>query len=164
MGGDNAPVEPVKAAVEAVKEKHNIQVILTGQEDVIKAELQKYQDYPKDRIRVVHASQVIETAEPPVMAIQKKKDSSIVVGLNLVKKTGGRCLRIIRKHRSSSGRRTGDCRQDQRHPETASCPADPDSQRSFPSNRLRRQRRCQTEPSGSVCTDGFHLYGERSGS
>lgn len=86
MGGDNAPVEPVKAAVEAVKEKQNIQVILTGQEDVIQAELQKYPDYPKDRIRVVHASQVIETAEPPVMAIQKKKDSSIVVGLNLVKK------------------------------------------------------------------------------
>ena len=86
MGGDNAPVEPVKAAVEAVKEKQNIQVILTGQEDVIKAELQKYPDYPKDRIRVVHTSQVIETAEPPVMAIQKKKDSSIVVGLNLVKK------------------------------------------------------------------------------
>lgn len=85
MGGDNAPVEPVKAAVEAVKEKQNIQVILTGQEDVIQAELQKYPDYPKDRIRVVHASQVIETAEPPVMAIQKKKDSSIVVGLNLVK-------------------------------------------------------------------------------
>ena len=73
-------------AVEAVKEKQNIQVILTGQEDVIQAELQKYPDYPKDRIRVVHASQVIETAEPPVMAIQKKKDSSIVVGLNLVKK------------------------------------------------------------------------------
>ncbi len=86
MGGDNAPVEPVKAAVEAVKEKQNIQVILTGQEDVIRAELQKYSDYPGDRIRVVHASQVIETAEPPVMAIQKKKDSSIVVGLNLVKK------------------------------------------------------------------------------
>ena len=86
MGGDNAPVEPVKAAVEAVTEKNNIQVILTGQQDVIEAELQKYPDYPKDRIRVVHTSQVIETAEPPVMAIQKKKDSSIVTGLNLVKK------------------------------------------------------------------------------
>lgn len=86
MGGDNAPEEPVKAAVEAVKEKENIQVILTGVQDVIEAELRKYPDYPKDRIRVVHASQVIETAEPPVMAIQKKKDSSIVVGLNLVKK------------------------------------------------------------------------------
>ena len=86
MCGDNAPVEPVKAAVEAVNEKQDIQIILAGQEDVIQAELQKYPDYPKDRIRVVHASQVIETAEPPVMAIQKKKDSSIVVVLNLVKK------------------------------------------------------------------------------
>ena len=57
MGGDNAPEEPVKAAVEAVKEKENIQVILTGVQDVIEAELRKYPDYPKDRIRVVHASQ-----------------------------------------------------------------------------------------------------------
>lgn len=40
---------------------------------MIEAELRKYPDYPKDRIRVVHASQVIETAEPPVMAIQKRK-------------------------------------------------------------------------------------------
>ena len=39
MGGDNAPEEPVKAAVEAVKEKENIQVILTGVQDVIEAEL-----------------------------------------------------------------------------------------------------------------------------
>ena len=78
MGGDLAPVEPVKAAVEAVKERSDIQVILTGKEDVIQAELHKYQDYPKDRIQVVHASEVIETAEPPVFAIRKKKDSSIV--------------------------------------------------------------------------------------
>ena len=85
MGGDLAPVEPVKAAVEAVKERSDIQVILTGKEDVIQAELHKYQDYPKDRIQVVHASEVIETAEPPVFAIRKKKDSSIVVGLKLVK-------------------------------------------------------------------------------
>ena len=91
MGGEQCSREPVKAAVEAVKEKENIQVILTGVQDVIEAELRKYPDYPKDRIRVVHASQVIETAEPPVMAIQKRR-SSIVVGLNLVKKTGGRCL------------------------------------------------------------------------
>lgn len=45
MGGDNAPEEPVKAAVEAVKEKENIQVILTGVQDVIEAELRKYPDY-----------------------------------------------------------------------------------------------------------------------
>ena len=46
MGGDFAPVEPVKAAVEAVKEKENIQIILTGKQDVIQKELSKY-EYPK---------------------------------------------------------------------------------------------------------------------
>lgn len=86
MGGDYAPQEPVKAAVEAVKERNDISVILTGQEDKIKKELGKYQDYPGDRLQIVHASEVIETAEPPVFAIRKKKDSSIVVGLNMVKR------------------------------------------------------------------------------
>ena len=81
MGGDLAPVEPVKAAVEAVKERKDILVILTGQEEVIHSELKKYQDYPTDRIQVVNATEVIETAEPPVFA----KDSSIVVGLKMVK-------------------------------------------------------------------------------
>lgn len=86
MGGDNAPVEPVKAAVEAVKERQDIKVILTGKKEVIEGELAKYSGYPSDRIEIVHASEVIETAEPPVFAIRKKKDSSIVVGLNMVKK------------------------------------------------------------------------------
>lgn len=86
MGGDNAPMEPVKGAVEAVKERGDIKVILTGKQDVIEKELQKYPDYPKDRIEIVHTSEVIETAEPPVNAIRGKKDSSIVVGLNMVKK------------------------------------------------------------------------------
>ena len=86
MGGDYAPVEPVKGAVQAVKERQDIQVILTGDKTAIEKELGKYQDIPKDRIQIVHTSEVIETAEPPVMAIRKKKDSSIVVGLNMVKK------------------------------------------------------------------------------
>lgn len=86
MGGDNAPAEPVKAAVEAVTERDDIVVILTGKQEVIESELSKFQNYPKERIQVVNATEVIETAEPPVVAIRKKKDSSIVVGLNLVKK------------------------------------------------------------------------------
>lgn len=85
MGGDYAPQEPVKAAVDAIKERKDISVILAGQEDKIKKELEKYQDYDRDRIQTAPASEVIETAEPPVFAIRKKKDSSIVVGLNLVK-------------------------------------------------------------------------------
>lgn len=84
MGGDNAPSEIVKGAVDAVNERKDIVVCLTGREDVIKKELEKY-TYGKEQIEIVPASEVIETGEPPVNAIRKKKDSSIVVGLNLVK-------------------------------------------------------------------------------
>ena len=72
--------------MEAVTERQDIKVILTGKQEVIDKELAKYSGYPKNQIQVVNASQVIETAEPPVFAIRKKKDSSIVVGLNMVKK------------------------------------------------------------------------------
>ncbi len=82
MGGDYAPSEMVKGAVEA---KEQVSVILVGQEDKVKKELDNY-SYPEDRLSIVHASEVIETEEPPVNAIRKKKDSSIVVGMNLVKR------------------------------------------------------------------------------
>ncbi len=85
MGGDYAPLEPVLAAVEAVKERDDIRVILVGREELIREELKKYSDIPKNRIRIENASEVIEMAEPPVMAIRSKKDSSIVVGLNKVR-------------------------------------------------------------------------------
>ena len=85
MGGDNAPGKIVKGAVQAVTSHKNIHVILTGQEDVVKKELTKY-TYPAERVEIVHTSQVIETAEPPVAAIRSKKDSSIVVGLSKVRR------------------------------------------------------------------------------
>ena len=84
MGGDNAPGEIVKGAVDAVNIKSNISVILVGKEDVIRQELSKY-TYNKEQVEVVHAPDVIMTGEPPVMAIRKKKESSLVVALNLVK-------------------------------------------------------------------------------
>lgn len=84
MGGDNAPAEIVKGAVDAVNESPKIKVYLTGKEESIKNELDQY-TFDKERIEVINAAEVIETAEPPVMAIRKKKDSSIVVALNLVK-------------------------------------------------------------------------------
>ena len=84
MGGDNAPHEIIKGAVEAVGKSDSIHVILVGKEDVINQELSGY-TYNKEQISVVHTSEVIETAEPPVMAIRRKKDSSIVVGLKMVK-------------------------------------------------------------------------------
>lgn len=85
MGGDNAPGEIVKGAVDAVSKRSDIQVLLTGQEEVVRKELEKY-SVSQDRITIVPASEIIATDEPPVNAIRRKKDSSIVVGMNLVKK------------------------------------------------------------------------------
>lgn len=84
MGGDNAPSEIVKGAVEAIGEKEQIHVLLVGREDAISQELNKY-TYDEKRIQIVNAEEVITNEEAPVMAIRKKKDSSIVVALNLVK-------------------------------------------------------------------------------
>ena len=84
MGGDNAPLEIVKGAVEAVNESTHVKVYWAGQEAQINAELAKY-TYNKDQVEVVPASEVIDMAEPPVMAIRRKKDSSMVKALNLVK-------------------------------------------------------------------------------
>ena len=85
MGGDYAPTEAVKGAVAAVKEKENVEVLLVGKQEVIEKELSAC-SYPRERIRVVNASQVIETGDPPVAAIRGKKDSSIVVGMKMVKR------------------------------------------------------------------------------
>lgn len=84
MGGDNAPVEIIKGAVEAVNENSHVRVYLTGQEDIIKKELAQY-TYREEQVAIVNATEIIETAEPPVMAIRRKKDSSLVKALYLVK-------------------------------------------------------------------------------
>ncbi len=84
MGGDHAPQEIVKGAVDAVNANQNIHVFLVGQKDKVERELKQY-SYPLEQISIVDAEEVIETAEPPVMAIRKKKKSSIVLGMNMVK-------------------------------------------------------------------------------
>lgn len=92
MGGDNAPVEVVKGAVEAVCEDKRVKVTLVGREPVIQEELKKYTFNP-EQIEIVHAEEVIETGEPPVMAIKKKKDSSIVKAMQMVR--DGECDALV---------------------------------------------------------------------
>ena len=84
MGGDNAPSEVIKGAVEAANTSNKVKVFLVGAEDTIKKELSKY-TYESGQVEIVNATEIIETSEPPVMAIRKKKDSSIVKALQLVK-------------------------------------------------------------------------------
>lgn len=84
MGGDHSPGEMVLGAVNAVKEKDNLFVYIVGPSDRIQAELDKY-EYPKDQIEIVHASDEITCHDAPVQAIRGKKDSSMVVGLRMVR-------------------------------------------------------------------------------
>ncbi len=84
MGGDNAPSQMVKGAVDAAGKNTNVKVKLVGVQDILEKELSQY-EYNREQIEVVHASEVIETGEPPVEAIRKKKDSSLVVAMNMVK-------------------------------------------------------------------------------
>ena len=84
MGGDYAPKEVVKGAVEAAAERSELKIFLVGRQERINEELAAY-TYDKKQIEVVHAQDVITNDEAPVMAIRRKKDSSVVVAMNLVK-------------------------------------------------------------------------------
>ncbi len=84
MGGDNSPGEHVLGAINAVKEKEDLFVYITGPEEQLKEELAKY-EYPTDRIEIVNTTEEITCHDQPVNAIRQKKDSSMVVGLKMVK-------------------------------------------------------------------------------
>ena len=83
MGGDNAPYSNVEGVVNAIKE-YNIDMIITGDESILEEEFKKY-DFDRSKLEIVHTTEIIENEDKPVKAIRSKKDSSMVVGLRLVK-------------------------------------------------------------------------------
>ncbi len=82
MGGDFAPAEPVQGGYIAAKENPEIEIVLIGRED----EIRRYLPSDLPNLRIHHASQVISMEDPPALSIRKKKDSSITVGAELLKK------------------------------------------------------------------------------
>jgi len=87
-GGDNAPKEVIKGALRAIKEESDLKVYLIGVEDIIKNELEGI-EYDKEKLVIVNTTEIISMSEPPVLAIRKKKDSSIVKGMHMVR--NGEC-------------------------------------------------------------------------
>ncbi len=83
MGGDHAPEEIVKGAVQAAKEISGT-VSIIGQEERINECLQAL-NWNGDNIEVVNATEVISNNESPAMAVRKKKDSSISKGMRMLK-------------------------------------------------------------------------------
>lgn len=106
MGGDNAPGQIVKGAVDAVNIDNEIFVYLVGRQELIKEELSKY-TYNNEQIEVVDARDVIETGEAPVMAVRRKKDSSLVKALTMVKEKKADAFVSGRKLRCYTCRWTG---------------------------------------------------------
>lgn len=86
MGGDYAPKSIIDGIIEAVKEI-DVNITLVGIEDRIKKELEKHH-YPQGRIEIIHAPTVVGMNEPAVTSLRKKKDSSISIGINLLKEKG----------------------------------------------------------------------------
>ena len=95
MGGDNAPDANIKGAVKAVKDlKVDTKVVLIGNEEILNSRIKEI--YGKDSIKEIsekieihHTTEVIEMEDTPTLAIKHKKDSSMVVGFNMLKEGKG---------------------------------------------------------------------------
>ncbi|WP_066507210.1 phosphate acyltransferase PlsX [Abyssisolibacter fermentans] len=83
MGGDHGVVSTVKGAIDAVNE-YGVDVILVGKEGLILEQINKY-NYKGQKIKIVNADEIITNEDKPVKAIRNKKNSSIVIGMQLVK-------------------------------------------------------------------------------
>ncbi len=84
MGGDFAPDVVVEGAIAAAKEYNGVEIVLVGDEPRVKGLLKKH-GYKGSRISTVHASEVIEMHDSAATSVRRKRNSSIVVGLNLIK-------------------------------------------------------------------------------
>ncbi|MFR2570977.1 MAG: phosphate acyltransferase PlsX [Clostridia bacterium] len=92
MGGDNAPDANIRGAVNAIN-KVKAEVILVGKEEIIRNKVKEF--YGKeieeisDRLKIKNATETIEMEDQPTVAIKHKKDSSMVVGFNMLKQDEG---------------------------------------------------------------------------
>lgn len=85
MGGDHGPSVTVTAALSFVNRESDVELILVGREEAIRAELVKHKAVAHPRLSVVNASEVVEMDDPLEVALRRKKNSSMRVAINLVK-------------------------------------------------------------------------------
>lgn len=85
FGGDNSPQEIVKGVALALNKHIDIAIIITGDQEILKAEFSKYQ-FDNSRLEIIHTTEIVSNNESPTEAIRSKKDSSLVVALDNLKK------------------------------------------------------------------------------
>ena len=84
FGGDHSPEANIDGAIAALRNFDDLHIILTGDEEVLKAKLAE-REYPADRIEIVHAPQVIDCNDRPTDAIRMKRDSSMMKGIMMLR-------------------------------------------------------------------------------
>ena len=85
MGGDHGPSVTIPAAIAFLKREPDAELILVGQEELVRAELKKHHAGDTPRLTVRHASEVVAMDDPVEVALRRKKDSSMRVAIELVK-------------------------------------------------------------------------------
>jgi len=86
MGGDHGVHVTVPAALQSLQDQSNLKLILVGSRDAIEAELKKNRADVSDRLIIQHASETVDMDEPPAQALRTKKDSSMRVSIDLIKR------------------------------------------------------------------------------
>ena len=86
MGGDHGPHVTVKAALAVLREEQDVNIVLVGLEDALRAELKASKSEAGTRLRIHHASEVVKMDDPLPVALRTKKDSSLRVTADLVKR------------------------------------------------------------------------------
>ena len=84
MGGDNAPLAPVQGAIQAARE-YGVEIVLVGRQEEIEKVLKENSLTLPEGVTIRHASEVVEMCDDPAKAWRQKKDSSMTVGLTMVK-------------------------------------------------------------------------------
>ena len=85
MGGDHAPLEPCHGAILACREQPHLSVALIGDSEKIKPIIEKAEQNVRSRLSIVPADEVINGGDSPSISIRRKKNSSLVIGFNMVK-------------------------------------------------------------------------------
>jgi len=91
MGGDHAPKIEVEGAVRAARSL-NVKVLLVGQQDVVRRELEQHEDYRQLPIEIVHASERVTMEDSAAKAVRTKRDSSMRVASRLVRDGNAQCF------------------------------------------------------------------------
>ncbi|HPP86738.1 MAG TPA: phosphate acyltransferase PlsX [bacterium] len=90
MGGDLGPQEIVKGVIEALKE-YDVSILLVGKKEILSNILSNY-NYDRNRLEILNADEEIVMTDSPLAALRQKKNSSIAIGLDAVKKGDARCF------------------------------------------------------------------------